>query len=138
MEFPVQRDPDSSLVPWSVQPSPGIATSKVDSLDDSSFILWDWHSYLIIGLIFLIGYHVWSFRPLYVRFYELMSRSLRNRVLDAGVQVSLTVTERNVEEVTSVVLLSDDRELPLTIESIDESETGSVLSEDTLYLECLE
>lgn len=130
-EFPALPQGDSNHL----QPSTVALMDGSTSSSGSHF--WDWHSYVIMFFLIVIGYHFWAFRALYRRTYEEMARAIRNRVFNAEISVGLTIRTQDRSETVSVVLTDL---LPPAEQRVLEigSEAVAVAVEDDHFHDCLE
>lgn len=101
----------------------------------SSFNFWDWHSYIIIFLVLLCLYHLWTFRVLYLRLYNELARSIRDRVFNAEVRVNLEIRTPYTSDTTTVVLNDFAESERLNADTI---EIHEILEADDQFLDCLE
>lgn len=87
---------------------PATATPPLD-VQQTGFTFWDWHSYFIVGLLFLIGYHVWTFRALYSRYFDELRHAITSRDFDVDIRVEMVVRKPNKTDTISVSLTPDSR-----------------------------
>lgn len=107
-------------------------------LPESSYF-WDWHSWVILVLLVVVGYHLWAFYPLYRGYWMQLRSAIRSRNFNVDMDVSLTVQTSQPPQVVRVCLTPHShREITPTIQGINEIQVEStqiVIDGDT-YSDC--
>lgn len=96
----------------------------------------DWVTWVLLTMIVIFVYHVWSFRRLYMRFYESIRDVLRHPRSDVEIGVSVYTRRGYDETIVSVPIISRAPlpELGSRVEPADDAE--SIISSD--YNSCEE
>lgn len=96
-------DHDQQLIPQDI----GSTLDTENSDTTAMTFFWDWHSYIILGLLLVMIYHVWSFRSMYLGFICFVRRAVERREFEGmNIEVTLTMNSPRDFETHSVQLAS--------------------------------
>lgn len=97
-------------------------------ISSSEFVFWDWHSWITLGLLTLIGYHLWVFRSFYQTYFMQLRSAIRSRNFEVDIDVNMMVqTAVSTETVTvcltphshdSAPVMLEMNEIPVELEAV--------------------